>query len=78
MRQVHKAGEKLFIDYCGPTIAIVDAQTGEVLKAQVFVACWGASNYTYAEATRTQSGLDCLSCECVQLLWRGARGTGAG
>jgi len=61
MRQVHKAGEKLFIDYCGPTIAIVDAHTGEVLKAQVFVACWGASNYTYAEATRTQNKADWIA-----------------
>jgi hypothetical protein len=45
MRQAHKAGEKLFIDYCGPTIAIVDARTVEILKVQVF-ACLGASNYT--------------------------------
>jgi len=61
MRQVHIAGEKLFIDYCGPTIAIVDARTGEILKAQVFVACWGASNYTYAEATRTQTKPDWIA-----------------
>jgi transposase len=61
MRQVHKAGEKLFIDYCGPTIAIVDARTGEILKAQVFVACWGASNYTYAEASRSQTKADWIA-----------------
>lgn len=58
MRQVHKAGEKLFIDYCGPTIAITNPDTGEVYQAQVFVATWGASNYTYAEATRTQQKAD--------------------
>ena len=58
MRQIHKAGEKLFIDYCGPTIPIVNPDTGEVLDAQVFVAAWGASNYTYAEATRTQTKAD--------------------
>jgi transposase len=55
MRQVHKAGEKLFIDYCGPTVAVIDAHTGEVRAAQVFVAVLGASNYTFAEATWTQS-----------------------
>lgn len=58
MRQVHKAGEKLFIDYCGPTVPIVNPETGEVHGAQVFVATWGASNYTFAEATRTQTKPD--------------------
>lgn len=51
MRQVHRAGEKLFVDYCGATVPVVDATTGEVHEAQIFVAVWGASNYTYAEAT---------------------------
>jgi len=51
MRQQHKAGEKLFIDYCGPTMNIIDPTTGEVKTAQIFVAVMGASNYTYAEAT---------------------------
>ncbi len=55
MRQPHRAGEKLFIDYCGPTVPFIDTATGEVVEAQVFVAVWGASSYTYAEATRTQS-----------------------
>ena len=54
MRQVHRAGEKLFIDYCGPTVPIVDTTTGELRQAQVFVAVLGASSYTYAEATWTQ------------------------
>ncbi|MCL4164131.1 UNVERIFIED_CONTAM: hypothetical protein GTU68_045791, partial [Idotea baltica] len=54
MRQTHHAGEKLFVDYCGPTIAIVDPDTGEYRRAQVFVAVLGASNYTYAEATWSQ------------------------
>lgn len=61
MRQVHKAGEKLFIDYCGPTIPIINPDTGEVLDAQVFVATWGASNYTYAEATRSQKKPDWMT-----------------
>ena len=54
MRQNHKAGEKLFVDYCGPTMKIIDTDTGEVKTAQVFVAVMGASNYTYAEATWSQ------------------------
>ena len=44
MRQNHKAGEKLFVDYCGPTMNIVDSTTGECRTAQVFVAVMGASN----------------------------------
>lgn len=51
MRFEHKAGEKLFVDYAGPTMEVVNPQTGEVLEAHVFVAAQGASNYTYAEAT---------------------------
>ena len=58
MRQTHKAGEKLFIDYCGPTMPIVNPDTGEVCNTQIFVATWGASNYTFAEATRTQTKPD--------------------
>ena len=55
MRQNHRAGEKLFVDYAGQTVPVViDADTGEVRDAQVFVAVLGASNYTYAEATWTQ------------------------
>jgi len=54
MRQNHKAGEKLFVDYCGPTMNIVDPTTGECRPAQVFVAVMGASSYTYAEATYSQ------------------------
>ena len=60
MRQLHKAGEKGFIDYCGPTVPIIDARTGEINEAQVFVAVLGASNKTYAEATLTQSLPDWL------------------
>jgi len=55
MRQVHLAGEKLFIDYCGPTVPVVDRHTGERREAQVFVTVLGASSYTYVEATYTQS-----------------------
>jgi transposase len=54
MRQSHKAGEKLFVDYAGLTLGITDPTTGEVRQAPVFVATWGASSYTYAEATASQ------------------------
>ena len=54
MRQEHRAGEKLFVDYAGQTVEVVDRHTGEVRQAQIFVAVLGASNYTYAEATWTQ------------------------
>jgi len=54
MRQTHRAGEKLFVDYAGQTVPVIDPKTGEVLDAQIFVAALGASNYTYAEATWTQ------------------------
>jgi transposase len=55
MRQSHKAGEKLFVDYAGQTVAVVDPTTGVVRQAQVFLAVLGASSYIYAEATWTQS-----------------------
>lgn len=55
LRQHHRAGEKAFIDYAGQTVPVVDRGSGEVRRAQVFVAVLGASSYTYAEATWTQS-----------------------
>lgn len=55
MRQRHKAGDKLFIDYAGHTIPIIDINTGESKSAQIFIAVMGASNYSYAEATWSQS-----------------------
>lgn len=55
MRQVHKAGEKLFIDYAGQTVPIVDRSTGELWDAEVFVSVMGASSYAYSEATRSQA-----------------------
>jgi transposase len=58
MRQTHRAGEKLFVDYAGPTVPIVNPITGEIREAQIFVAVLGASNYTYAEATWTQGLAD--------------------
>ena len=54
MRQEHRAGEKLFVDYTGDTIAVQDPAGGPARQAQLFVAVLGASNYTFAEATWTQ------------------------
>lgn len=55
MRQNHKAGDKLFVDYAGQTVPIYSQETGEVYQAQIFVAVLGMSNYTYAEATWDQT-----------------------
>ena len=54
MRQVHRAGEKTFIDFSGKRPALVDRQTGELRRVELFVAVLGASGVTYAEATATQ------------------------
>ena len=54
MRQEHRAGEKLFVDYAGQKVPIIDRRTGEIKEAEIFVAVMGASNYTYAEATWSQ------------------------
>ena len=54
LRQEHRAGEKLFVDYAGQTIPVHDSVTGEVRQVQLFVATLGASNYTYAEASFSQ------------------------
>jgi transposase len=54
MRQEHRAGEKLFVDYAGQTVPITDRDSGELRPAAIFVGVLGASNYTYAEATWSQ------------------------
>jgi transposase len=54
LRQEHRAGEKLFVDYAGTTIPIHDPESGDVHQAAVFVAVLGASSYTFAEATSGQ------------------------
>jgi transposase len=61
MRQVHRAGEKAFVDYSGEKPRFVDANSGEVQQAELFVMVLGASNYTYAEATLTQRLADFLA-----------------
>jgi len=54
MRQTHTPGEKLFVDYAGQTMPVIDGSSGEIRQAQLFVAVLGASNYTFAEATWSQ------------------------
>ncbi len=58
MRQQHQPGQKLFIDYAGLTVSIVDRQSGEVREVPVFAAALGASYYKYAEVTESAE----LSC----------------
>jgi len=60
MRFTHKAGENCFVDYAGLTLSFVDVSTGTSLTAQIFVACLGASSYTYVEACLSQSLRDWL------------------
>ena len=54
LRQEHRAGEKLFVDYAGQTVPIIDPATGEITEAQIFIATLGASSYTFAEASASQ------------------------
>jgi transposase len=61
MRQVHTAGEKSFVDYAGLRPTIIDASTGEAIAVELFVAVLGASNYTFAEATRSQQSVDWIT-----------------
>jgi transposase len=54
MRQVHRGGEKLFVDFAGTKVTVYDPKSGERRDAEIFVATWGASNYTFAEAVWSQ------------------------
>ena len=71
MRQDHVAGDKVFVDYSGKKIAIVDPHTGEIRAAEIFVAVLGASNFTYAEATWTQSLPDWIGSHTRALAFLG-------
>jgi len=63
MRQVHVGGEKLFVDYAGQSVPLIDATSGEITAAQIFVATLGASNYTYACATARQTSADWIGAQ---------------
>lgn len=72
MRQTHVAGEKLFVDFAGATIPVlVDPLRGVVRPAQIFVACLGASSYTYVEATWTQTAADWMGAQANALQFFG-------
>lgn len=71
MRQTHKAGDKVFVDYAGQTVKVIDPDTGEVRSAQIFVSILGASNYTYAEATWTQQLPDWIASHVRMLAFFG-------
>jgi transposase len=71
MRQEHRAGERLFVDYAGQTVPVLDRRTGELRPAQVFVAVLGASSYTYAEASWSQSLADWLGAHSRALAFLG-------
>jgi transposase len=58
MRQEHRAGDKTYVDHAGPTVPVVDPDSGELREASIFVAVVGASSYTYAEATWTRGLYD--------------------
>src|SRR6201994_3260671 len=62
MRQTHPPGERLFVDYAGQTVEVIDAIIGEVRTAEIFVAALGACNLTYAEARWTQGLADWIGC----------------
>lgn len=58
MHMNHKAGDKMYVDYAGKTLSIIDQDTGEIKEVQFFVAILGASQYTYAEASMSQQKED--------------------
>ena len=71
MRFEHAPGDKLFVDYSGLTMDIVDRASGEVQKAEIFVAAMGASNFTYVEASLTQTLADWLGAHVHALEYFG-------
>jgi transposase len=64
MRQIHRAGEKMFVDYAGQTVSVHDPASKTSREAQIFIAALGASNYSYAEATWTQTLPDWVASHC--------------
>jgi transposase len=71
LRQVHTAGEKVFVDFAGHAMEVIDGATGEVRRAEVFVAVLGASSYTYAEAVWSQSLPDWIAAHVAMLAFIG-------
>jgi transposase len=71
MKIIHKGGDKLFVDYSGDSFEYVNRDTGEIIGVQLFVCCWGASSYSYAEVTQTQSVQDWLQSHVRALTFFG-------
>jgi transposase len=71
MRQTHVAGEKLFVDFAGDTVPVIDGLTGEIRAAHVFVAVLGASNYTFAEARWSEGLADWIGVHVDALAFLG-------
>ncbi|MDD2497108.1 MAG: hypothetical protein PHY90_03080 [Desulfitobacteriaceae bacterium] len=71
MRQTHRAGEKLFVDWAGQTVPIVNKETGETRPAYIFIAVLGASNYTYSEASLSQDLPTWINAHCRALAFLG-------
>jgi transposase len=71
MRQVHRAGEKMFVDYAGKKPTLVDPKTGEREEVELFVAVLGASSFTFAEASRTQRSADFIASHTQALEYFG-------
>jgi transposase len=61
LRQTHLAGEKLFVDFSGQTVPVIDPESGREWRAEIFVAVLGASNYTFARAAKSQTLRDWIS-----------------
>jgi len=64
MRQTYVAGEKMFVNYAGATMEVINGLAGEIRTAQIFVSTLGASSYTYAEATWTQALPNWIGSHC--------------
>ena len=71
LRQVHTAGERVYVDFAGHTMEVIDGATGEIRRAEIFVAVLGASSYTYAEAVWSQSLPDWIAVHVGMLAFLG-------
>jgi transposase len=71
LRQVHPAGERVFVDFAGRTMEVIDGATGEIHRAEIFVAALGASSYIFSQATWTQSLPDWIGAHVAMLAFIG-------
>jgi transposase len=67
----HKAGDKLYVDYTGKKLQLVDYKTGEITPVEIFVATLGASKLIYAEAVRSQKKQDFIQAQVNTLEYIG-------